>query len=132
MDEQLEQRRVEARLRRFLIPQEADYERALAEVRNGKKETHWIWYIFPQMKGLGRSQMSEYYGIDGRDEAKAYIEHPVLRQRLVEIAQAVLDSPRTVSEIFGPDAIKVRSCILLFASVCDIPVFQQLKSRNCW
>lgn len=123
---------VQAHLNRFLIPQETDYERALSEVRAGKKVTHWIWYIFPQMKGLGRSQRSHYYGIDNREEAKAYIAHPVLRQRLVEIAQAVLDSEHSVYHIFGPDAVKVRSCILLFASVCDIPVFHQLKARYCW
>lgn len=108
------------------------YADALAEVKAGYKRSHWIWYIFPQMKGLGRSARSQYYGIDGREEAKAYIEHPVLRERLVEISQAVLDSPRTVYEIFGSDTIKVRSCVLLFASVCDIPVFQRLKARYCW
>lgn len=84
------------------------------------------------MKGLGHSARSQFYGIDGREEAKAYIEHPVLRERLVEISQAVLDSPRSVYDIFGSDAIKVRSCILLFASVCDIPVFHSLKARYCW
>lgn len=108
------------------------YEEALAEVRAGRKRSHWIWYIFPQMKGLGHSARSQFYGIDGREEAKAYIEHPVLRERLVEISQAVLDSPRSVYDIFGSDAIKVRSCILLFASVCDIPVFHSLKARYCW
>lgn len=107
------------------------YEEALAEVRAGRKRSHWIWYIFPQMKGLGHSARSQFYGIDGREEAKAYIEHPVLRERLVEISQAVLDSPHSVYEIFGSDAIKVRSCILLFASVCDIPVFHSLKARYC-
>lgn len=84
------------------------------------------------MKGLGYSARSQYYGINGREEAKAYIEHPVLRERLVEICQAVLDSPHSVYDIFGTDAIKVRSCVLLFASVSDIPVFQHLKARYCW
>lgn len=108
------------------------YAEALAEVKAGRKRSHWIWYIFPQMKGLGYSARSQFYGINGRDEAKEYIEHPVLRERLVEISQAVLDSPHSVYEIFGADVIKVRSCILLFASVCDIPVFQRLKARYCW
>lgn len=108
------------------------YEEALAEVRAGRKRSHWIWYIFPQMKGLGHSARSQYYGIDDREEAKAYIEHPVLRERLVEISQAVLNSPHSVYDIFGSDTIKVRSCILLFASVCDIPVFHSLKARYCW
>lgn len=124
---------VEAQLNRFLQAQAGGvYEQALLEVRNGRKVSHWIWYIFPQMKGLGHSQRSQYYGIDGRDEAKAYINHPVLRSRLVEITQAVLDNDNTVYEIFGGDAIKVRSCMLLFASVCDIPVFKRMVSKYRW
>ena len=108
------------------------YAEALQEVRAGHKRGHWIWYVFPQMKGLGKSEISDFYGINGRDEAKAYIEHPVLRERLVEICEAVLNSEISVYDIFGSDAIKVRSCILLFASVCDIPVFKQIKSKYRW
>lgn len=108
------------------------YAQALQEVKAGYKRGHWIWYVFPQMKGLGKSEISEFYGINGREEAKAYIEHPVLRERLVEICEAVLNSETSVYDIFGSDAIKVRSCILLFASVCDIPVFQQIKSKYRW
>ena len=108
------------------------YSQALQEVRAGHKRGHWIWYVFPQMKGLGKSEISEFYGINGREEAKAYIEHPVLRERLVEICEAVLYSETSVYDIFGSDAIKVRSCILLFASVCDIPVFKQIKSKYRW
>ena len=108
------------------------YVQALQEVKAGHKRGHWIWYVFPQMKGLGKSEISEFYGINGREEAKAYIEHPVLRERLVEICEAVLYSETSVYDIFGSDAIKVRSCILLFASVCDIPVFQQIKSKYRW
>ena len=108
------------------------YAEALQEVKAGYKRGHWIWYVFPQMKGLGKSEISEFYGINGREEAKAYIEHPVLRERLVEICEAVLYSETSVYDIFGSDAIKVRSCILLFASVCDIPVFKQIKSRYRW
>lgn len=119
-------------LNRFLLAQEADYEKALAEVKAGKKVTHWIWYIFPQMKGLGHSARSQYYGINGREEAKEYIEHPVLMERLVEISQVVHDSEYTVYQIFGSDAIKVYSCVMLFASICDIPVFQKLKERYGW
>ena len=84
------------------------------------------------MKVLGKSEISEFYGINGREEAKAYIEHPVLRERLVEICEAVLNSETSVYGIFGSDAIKVRSCILLFASVSDIPVFKQIKSKYRW
>ncbi len=108
------------------------YEKALEEVKNGKKVTHWIWFIFPQLYGLGHSEMSQFYGLDGREEAKAYIEHPILRKRLVEISEAVLNNEKSVYEIFGNDAIKVRACILLFASVCDIPVFKQIKSKYRW
>jgi uncharacterized protein (DUF1810 family) len=108
------------------------YDKALEEVKNGKKETHWIWYVFPQLHGLGQSEISRYYGLGGREEAKAYIEHPILRKRLVEISEAVLNNEKSVYEIFGQEAIKVRSCILLFASVSDIPVFKQLKSKYRW
>lgn len=108
------------------------YAEALQEVKNGHKRGHWIWYVFPQMKGLGCSEISEYYGIDGREEVKAYIEHPILRERLMEICEVVLNSETSVYDIFGNDTIKVRSCILLFASVCDIPVFKQIKSKSRW
>ena len=104
------------------------YQTALEEV----KATHWIWYIFPQMRGLGTSEMSKFYGINGRDEATQYINHPVLRDRLVEITEAVYNSDKTISEIFGNDAIKVRSCMLLFASVCDIPIFKKMIYKYGW
>ena len=119
-------------LGRFLRAQDHMYAQALQEVRNGKKTTHWIWYIFPQMEGLGKSELSQTYGIKGRGEAEAYIVHPVLRERLVEISEAVLNNEKSVYDIFGQDAIKVRSSILLFESVCDIPVFKQLKSKYRW
>ena len=108
------------------------YQEALQEVKAGHKKGHWIWYIFPQMKGLGHSEISEFYGINGREEAKAYIEHPVLKERLVEICEAVLNSQTSVYDIFGSDTIKVRACILLFASVSDIPVFKQIKNKYRW
>jgi uncharacterized protein (DUF1810 family) len=108
------------------------YAEALQEVKAGHKSGHWIWYIFPQMKGLGKSEISQFYGINGREEAKAYIEHPILRERLIEISEAVLNNEKSVYDIFGQDAIKVRSCILLFESVSDIPVFKQLKSKYRW
>jgi len=119
-------------LQRFLRAQDHMYAQALQEIRNGKKTTHWIWYIFPQMEGLGKSELSQTYGIKGRGEAEAYIAHPILKQRLVEICEAVLNNEKSVYEIFGNDAIKVRSCVLLFESVSDIPVFKQLKSKYRW
>lgn len=121
-------------LQRFIEAQDKwdTYNKALEEVKKGKKVTHWIWFIFPQLYGLGESEKSQFYGLDGREEAKAYIEHPILRKRLVEISEAVLNNEKSVYEIFGQEAIKVRSCILLFESVSDIPVFKQLKSKYRW
>lgn len=108
------------------------YAEALQEVRAGHKRGHWMWYVFPQMKGLGHSEMAEFYGINGREEAKAYIEHPVLKERLVEICEAVLGNEHSAYEIFGSDTLKFRACILLFASVSDIPVFKQIKNKYRW
>ena len=108
------------------------YAEALQEVKAGHKRGHWIWYVFPQMKGLGKSEISQFYGINGREEAKAYIDHPVLRERLVEICEAVLNNEHSANDIFGADTIKVRACILLFASVSDIPVFKQIKNKYRW
>ena len=108
------------------------YAEALQEVKAGHKRGHWLWYVFPQMKGLGKSEISEFYGINGREEAKAYIEHPVLKERLVEICKAVLNNEHSAYDIFGADTIKFRACILLFASVSDIPVFMQIKNKYRW
>ena len=121
-------------LDRFIEAQDKHntYQTALEEVKSGKKKTHWIWFIFPQMRGLGLSEMSKFYGINGRDEAAQYINHPVLRDRLIEITEAVYNSDKTVYEIFGNDAIKVRSCMLLFASVCDIPIFKKMIHKYSW
>ncbi|MBO5799544.1 MAG: DUF1810 family protein [Paludibacteraceae bacterium] len=95
------------------------YENALKEIRNGKKEGHWIWYIFPQLKDLGQSHNSKFYGITGIEEAAAYLRHPVLGARLREITSALLDIPqKPLQEIFGNlDAMKVQSCMTLFAEV---------------
>ncbi|MBR1486073.1 MAG: DUF1810 domain-containing protein [Synergistaceae bacterium] len=107
-------------LERFVIAQERDYKIALNEIKNGRKRSHWIWYIFPQLKGLGHSYNSEFYGIQDLDEAKNYLSHPVLGKRLIEITEALLalqeNDPRIVmnGEI---DAMKLKSCMTLFASV---------------
>lgn len=122
-------------LHRFLSAQEKQtdgYDEALRQVKSGRKTSHWIWYIFPQMRGLGYSETSKFYGIRGRDEAMAYIKHPVLRSRLVEITEAVLQSPNTVRQIFGNDDIKVHSCMELFSSVSDIDVFRKMLTRKEW
>lgn len=108
------------------------YQKALEEVKNGKKKSHWIWFIFPQMIGLGKSELSNYYGINGREEAYRYINNPILRDRLIEITEAVYNNEKTVYEIFDHDAVKVRSCVQLFASVSDIPIFKQMLKKYCW
>ena len=106
-------------LERFVDAQERMYDIALAEVKNGKKLSHWIWYIFPQIKGLGESYNSRYYGIDDINEAKAYLRHPILGARLREITFALLQhKDKRAVEIFGMiDALKVSSCMTLFNEV---------------
>ncbi len=120
-------------LERFIEAQDRwnTYQKALEEVKSGKKTTHWIWYIFPQLNGLSKSEIGKFYGLS-REEAEEYINHPVLRERLVEITEAVYNNENSVYEIFGNDAIKVRSCMLLFASVSDIPVFKKMVTKYNW
>lgn len=115
-------------LDRFLEPQEYTYPGALSEIRIGEKRGHWIWYIFPQIKGLGHSYNSEFYGISSKEEAKAYLEHPVLGVRLREITQALLDvGNKSVEDIFGfPDVLKVRSCMTLFDLVSPNDIFNDV------
>lgn len=118
-------------LERFLDAQQSDYEQALAEVRNGRKYSHWIWYIFPQLKGLGVSYNSQYYGISGKEEAEAFLAHPVLGERLREITSAFLQlTDKTAEEVFGSlDAMKVLSSMTLFAEVASDDLFQQVIDR---
>lgn len=114
---------------RFLNAQEKDYSLALQEVKNGCKQSHWIWYIFPQMKGLGQSEMSEFYGIKSRAEAVAYLENKILRERLIEITEALLthSGEKTAWEIFGTiDAIKVRSCMTLFDAISPNDIYARV------
>lgn len=104
-------------LGRFVEAQSDDYETALAEVAAGRKRSHWMWYVFPQIDGLGSSPMAARYAIKSLDEARAYLDHPVLGPRLAEIAEAALSvEGRSAREIFGsPDDLKLRSCATLFA-----------------
>jgi uncharacterized protein (DUF1810 family) len=106
-------------LSRFVEAQQGDFERALGEVRGGRKRTHWMWYIFPQLDGLAFSSTSKYYAVKGLDEARAYLAHPVLGPRLLECAEAALRvEGRSATEVFGsPDDLKLRSCATLFACV---------------
>lgn len=106
-------------LSRFTTAQESVYDGVLGELRNGRKRTHWMWYIFPQLDGLGFSATSKYYALKSVEEARQYLHHPVLGKRLLECAEAVLAvEGRSVSEIFGyPDDLKLKSSMTLFACV---------------
>lgn len=116
-------------LRRFLDAQNQAYLKALSEIKNGQKRSHWMWYIFPQLRGLGYSETAQFYGIKDLSEATAYLAHPVLGKHLIEIASAVLHiKGKTAIEIFGsPDDLKLHSSMSLFSRVDDADlVFQQV------
>ena len=113
-------------IERFVRAQDGGvYERALAEIRAGRKRSHWIWFVFPQARGLGRSPMAERYGITSREELDAYVNHPLLRARLLEIAHALLALPGSdpVAMLGDIDALKVRSSMTLFELTGADPVF---------
>lgn len=119
-------------LTRFVQAQERDYEQAMSEIRSGRKRSHWMWYIFPQIEGLGVSSTSRHYAIKSVAEAEAFLRHPVLGPRLLASAQATMEvEGRSAFELFGtPDDMKLRSCATLFASVSPAgSVFQQLLDR---
>lgn len=116
-------------LDRYLEAQKYSYAQALSEIQRGYKQIHWMWYIFPQIKGLGLSSTSAYYAIQSLDEAKAYLNHPVLKENLLEITNALLQhKEKSASEIFGgTDALKLKSCMTLFhIADPDNPVFTQV------
>jgi uncharacterized protein (DUF1810 family) len=118
-------------LKRFVAAQDADriYDQAAAELRRGRKTSHWMWFVFPQITGLGQSPVARMYAISGLAEAEAYLAHPVLGPRLVECAAIVgALSGRTAEEIFGGiDALKLRSSMTLFLRAApDEPVFRQV------
>ena len=119
-------------LDRFVRAQADIYDRALGELRRGKKQSHWMWFIFPQMDGLGSSAMTREYAIKSMDEARAYLGHPVLGMRLKECAEAVLAAEgRTALEIMGrPDDLKLRSSMTLFERAAgDDSVFAKLLNK---
>ena len=119
-------------LNRFKEAQAEDYETALEEIERGRKESHWIWYIFPQLKELGHSYNAKYYGIDGLDEAKAYMADAELRRNLLEITDALLRQPdKDIHRVMGsPDDLKLRSCMTLFeAAAPDCSVFGEVLDR---
>ena len=119
-------------LQRFITAQQNDYPTALAEIKQGRKRSHWMWYIFPQIAGLGFSETSRYYALKDIDEAQAYLNHPILGKRLIEICTELLKLPtNNATQIFGtPDDMKLRSCVTLFASLPDAdPVFKQVLDK---
>lgn len=116
-------------LTRFLDAQNKLYLTAYSELKKGKKETHWMWFIFPQIKGLGKSTIAKYYAIADPEEAKAYLSHPILSKHLIEIAQLLLQyKTKSIEAILGElDARKLRSSLSLFSQVENTnPIFQEL------
>jgi uncharacterized protein (DUF1810 family) len=119
-------------LNRFLEAQETKYNEALTEIKKGKKQGHWMWYIFPQIAGLGFSEYNVFYAIKNREEATQYLQHPVLGKRLIQISKAVLEiNGKTANEIFGkPDDRKLQSCMTLFNQVKNSePIFQDVLDK---
>lgn len=120
------------RLDHFIRAQEHVIDQAIEEILNGKKTGHWIWYIFPQMRGLGKSGMSETYAIQNREHAYIYMNNITLCVNYRCCCQAILDSGKTVYEIFGDDACKVHSSIMLMNSVWDDDVIKEVIKKHCW
>lgn len=120
-----------SRLDRFLTAQERSYDAALSEIKNGRKRSHWMWYIFPQIAGLGMSSTAQYYSIADIEEAREYITHPVLGARLLEISRALLtlDSSDATAVMGYPDDLKLRSSMTLFAQVSEDPVFNAVIDK---
>ena len=113
-------------LARFVAAQSGVYDLALAELRAGAKRTHWMWFVMPQLRGLGHSMMADRYGLEGLDEARAYLAHPVLGTRLRECVSALLShaGQRTAAEVMGVvDAIKLQSSLTLFEKAGGGPLF---------
>ena len=122
-------------LERFVAAQAPVFDQALAELRAGAKRSHWMWFVFPQLRGLGSSPMASFYGLSSLDEARAYLAHPVLGPRLAQCVETVLGiEGRSVGEIFGtPDDMKFRSSMTLFARAAGRAdsVFARALARYC-
>ncbi|MDF2432849.1 MAG: hypothetical protein JWP44_2480 [Mucilaginibacter sp.] len=119
-------------LKRFVDAQETDYPVALAEIKNGRKRSHWMWYIFPQIQGLGFSETSRFYAIKDINEAQEYLKHPVLGSRLISICKALLQlESNNATAIFGsPDDVKLKSSMTLFAALPGTdPVFESVLEK---
>jgi uncharacterized protein (DUF1810 family) len=119
-------------MERFIEAQERDYKRAFSEIENGRKISHWMWYIFPQIAGLGFSETSKYYAIRNLHEAEQFLAHPILGKRLIEISAALLKlETNDANAVFGsPDNLKLKSAMTLFSSLDNSdPVFQSVLDK---
>lgn len=118
-------------LERFVKAQEGSYEIALNEIRQGQKRSHWMWYIFPQIKGLGYSSTAQYYAIQDENEAENYLNHPILSKRLMEISEELLKlDSNNASEVFGyPDDMKLKSSMTLFSLVSEQEIFEKVLDK---
>ena len=119
-------------LQRFIEAQKSDYATALSEIKNGKKRSHWMWYIFPQIAGLGFSETSKFYSLKSLQKAQEYLKHPVLGPRLIEVSNALLNiKSNDAHSVFGfPDDQKLRSSMTLFSVLPDTnPVFQAVLDK---
>ena len=116
---------------RFIKMQELYYEVALSEIKDGYKRTHWVWYIFPQLKGLGQSYNSEYYGLDGTDEVIEYMKNPYLKNNMIEICNELYKLDDSIENIFGyPDYLKLNSCMTLFEySIPEEKIFGKITDK---
>ncbi|WP_294958478.1 DUF1810 domain-containing protein [uncultured Flavobacterium sp.] len=119
-------------IERYLSAQQHIFQQALEEIEKGKKQSHWMWFVFPQIRGLGFTEYNVYYGLKDLQEAKAYLDHPVLGKRLEEITNAILKlENKTALEILGkPDERKLKSCMTLFSLLPDAPdCFEQVLEK---
>jgi uncharacterized protein (DUF1810 family) len=123
---------METNLQRFIDAQTGVYELALSEIRKGRKQSHWMWFVFPQIEGLGYSDISKRYAIKNREEGQAYLQHPLLAARLLQISETLLQlQSSNAHQIFGsPDDLKLKSSMTLFSSLDGAPlVFQKVLDR---
>ena len=118
-------------LHRFVAAQETAYSTALSEIKSGRKRSHWMWYIFPQIKGLGHSETARLYALQDTREAEAFLQHPTLGPRLLEISEALLklDSNDAYYVLGSPDDLKLKSCMTLFDAMQPGAVFQQVLDK---
>jgi uncharacterized protein (DUF1810 family) len=119
-------------LKRFIDAQENDYLIALKEIKNGRKQSHWMWYIFPQIAGLGFSDISKYYAIKDLNEAREYLKHDILGKRLIELSNVLIRlDTNSAKTIFGsPDDLKLKSSMTLFSQISDAePVFKLVLDK---